>query len=146
LACGDSIRTHYGHRSTWLGCQAKGLQENTTFILVPARRRVDARIVKTVVKAMEEVKGQQVIRVRAKRTAPTTPYVYTVKDRRKKVDDQLTGAKLDAFTVLKRNRRPLDVRTVAEKSEHPKETTQQLLKFLVDHGYATRMPMDGHSA
>jgi hypothetical protein len=41
LACGQLIRAHYGHRNTWMGCQAKGLAPDTPFLLVPARRQQD---------------------------------------------------------------------------------------------------------
>lgn len=48
IACGEPVSAHYGHRNVWKGCQAKGLEQDTPFILVPARRRVDVRTLRSI--------------------------------------------------------------------------------------------------
>jgi hypothetical protein len=116
LACGGSIRVHYGHRNTWLGCQAKGLQENTTFILVPARRRVDARIVKSLGRAMEEAtqpqQDAQIIRVKA--GGPRYEVVY-VADGRVKPQNVGSDRLQQVFIAVKASKRGLGRKDLLKK-------------------------------
>lgn len=54
IACEQPIQAHYGHRNAWIGCQAPGLEPNTPFLLVPARRRGELRSMKALIAAHSE--------------------------------------------------------------------------------------------
>lgn len=59
-------------------------------------------------------------------------------DKRKKAPESLSSARADAYNALLKATKPLTVGEVALKSKHPKETTQQLLFWLVQHKLAKR--------
>jgi hypothetical protein len=69
-------------------------------------------------------------------------YVYRVRaNAAREPKIELTSARLDAYRALWRVRNKahgLTVREVALACNHPKETTQQLVKWLVENGLAIR--------
>lgn len=65
-------------------------------------------------------------------------YVYEAKDGRRKLPEDVSQGRQDAYSALKTSAKPLTVREVAEKADHPKETTQQFLAWLVKHKFAVR--------
>lgn len=155
LACGKSIREHFGHRGAWLGCQSNNVATEAVFVLVPVAMPLERRQTRQPATQAAEMQTRESVpktwakaeRIAAAKAAPVTKfsaarlmprYVYVVKDKRTKTPDTFNPAMKDAYEGLKKALRPVNADEAAKLAKRPKEANRRSLNLLVEFGLVTR--------
>jgi hypothetical protein len=151
------LRAVFDRSGNVIGYEPVVTEPSAHYVLMPDRRERSARATTDEYSIRATPKAAEAHRLAAQRkllATPTAPpvrsvqqparpvqrtgtFAYTLRDKRARPDG-LTRARQDAYIALLKAKAPMTVREVATVAKHPVETTQQLVKWLVDHKLARR--------